>query len=197
MKKLVCILYFVSLFNNGFCQLSQQQDPIYLRTDTCWKGFFPHKDQYVEYLLSGSSKLQDPYHVLVKPELGLMITYADQTNFESNIPLLEAHRKWEIDYWKKQPISVRVEDCKELYKDFSNILVTELEITSNNLKKTMKNCFIGVSGKEGVYVFSFSSPSNIDHELIKRFLNSIKVVDKPLNSVDIKNEAMKLNNTNN
>jgi hypothetical protein len=192
MKKLVYLLFFASLFINGFCQQSQQ--PIYMRLDTCWKGYFPHKDQYVEYLLTGSSKLQDAYHVLVNPVLGLMITFADKTNFESNIPMLEAHKKWEVDYWRKQVKNITVVDCKDLYEGINNTLVTELGMTSDNPKKTLRSCLIGVAGNDGVFVFAFSSPSVIDHELIKRFVKSIKLIDKPFNPIDLKNEVIRLKN---
>jgi hypothetical protein len=192
MKKLVCILFFASLFTNGFCQLAQQ--PIYMRLDTCWKGYFSSKDQYVEYLLTGSSKLQDAFHVLVNPGLGLMITFADKTNFESNIPMLEAHKKWEIDYWKKQVKNIIVVDCKDLYEGINNTLVTELEMTSDNPRRTLRSCLIGVAGNDGVFVFAFSSPSTLNHELIRRFVKSIKLIDKPLNPIDIKNEVIRLKN---
>lgn len=192
MKKLVYLLFFTSLFINGFCQQSQQ--PIYMRLDTCWKGYFPHKDQYVEYLIDGSSKLQDAYHVLVNPVLGLMITFADKTNLESNIPMLEAHKKWEVDFWKKQVKNITVVDCKDLYEGINNTLVTELEMTTDNPKKTLRSCLIGVAANDGVFVFAFSSPSVLDHELIKRFVNSIKLIDKPFNLIDLKNEVIRLKN---
>jgi len=192
MKKLVYLLFFTSLFINGFCQQSQQ--PIYMRLDTCWKGYFPHKDQYVEYLITGSSKLHDAYHILVNPVLGLMITFSDKTNFESNIPILEAHKKWEVDYWKKQVKNITVVDCKDLYEGINNTLVTELELTSDNPQKTLRSCLIGVAGNDGVFVFTFSSPSVLDHELIKRFVNSIKLIDKTFNFIDIQNEVIRLKN---
>jgi hypothetical protein len=197
MKKVFCLLLFASLLYDGFCQQFVQKDPIYLRTDTCWKGFFPHKDQYVEYLLPGSSKLQDAYHVMVNPDLGLMIAFADKANFENNVPLLEAHKKWEVDYWKKQVPDVKVVDCKELYKGLTNILVTGMEVTSGNPAKTIINCFIAVSGKDGVYVFNFSGPNKTDQELVKRFIRSIKVIDKPLSPNNITDEAKELQNKNN
>ena len=188
------ILFFAGLFINGFCQPSQQ--PIYMRLDTCWKGYFPHKDQYVEYLLSGSSKLQDAYHVLINPALGLMITFADKTNFESNTPMLEAHKKWEIEYWKNQVKNITVVDCKDIYEGTNNILVTELELTTDNPKRTLKSCFVGVEGNDGVFVFAFSSSSPIDHELIKRFVRSVKLINKTLNIMDVKNEATRLKSKN-
>jgi hypothetical protein len=192
MKKLFFLLLFASLFNCGFCQQTQQ--PIYMRLDSCWKGYFPHLDQYVEYLVPGSSKLQDAYHALVNSELGLMITFADKINFESSIPMLEAHKEWELAYWKNQLKSIKVEDWKDLYEGINNTLVTYLEHTSDNPKQNFKSCFIGVSGKDGVFVFAFSSQTFLDRELIKRFVKSIKLVDEQFSPVILKDEIVRLKN---
>lgn len=189
MRRLFFLLFFAGLIINGFCQNPQYQDPVYMRTDTCWKGFFPHGDQYVEYLLTGSSRLQDPYHVLLKPGFGLMITFADKSNFTGNWPMLEAHKNWEVDYWKSQSKTINVKDCSDLCKGFDNIMATELEVTGNS-NTTYKTCLVAVAGKDGVYVFAFSSPSELDRDLIARFVKSIKVIDKPLNIVEERNKLM-------
>jgi hypothetical protein len=58
-----------------------------------------------------------------------MLTFVDKSNLDSNIPLLQAHKIWELEY-------------------------------------------------------AFSSPSELDHELIKRFIKSIKVEEHPLNIIE-------------
>src|SRR5947209_6539295 len=75
-------------------------DPIYIRVDNGWKGFYAKNDQFVEYLLPGSDLPQDPYHIMLAPRVGMLVGYAPKNEFagsESN--LFESYSKQVVDYW--------------------------------------------------------------------------------------------------
>jgi hypothetical protein len=181
MKIIALLAVFSCLMMSAFCQVTDNGNPAYIRADTCWKGFFPQNDQFVEFSLNSSARFQDAFHIQIKPGFGLMLTYAEKSNLESNLPILEAHRKWETDYWKSQVKNMTIRDCKDLYAGRKDILATELELTGNNPQQIIKLCFIGVAGKEGVFVFSFSPVTKDSYDFIKAFISSINVSDKRLN----------------
>jgi hypothetical protein len=173
-------IFFVSIITMfGICGQAKCQDPVYIKTDNGWKGFYPRNDQFLEFEIIGNEvKLQDAYHTLIKPGLGLMISFAEKSNFNSNLSLLEAHKKWEVDYWKSKSKSVEVKDRRDLNEFNSNLMITELKVQSYNVQNNGTIYLIGIPAKLGVFVFAFSPVTSADDNFIKSFIKSIKLVDK-------------------
>ncbi len=170
------------LLNPAFAVTPIPTDPIYIRIDNGWKGLYAHNDEYAEYSLVGSEiKLQDSYHILLKPGLGLMVTFADKKEFATGKDLLELHRQWEIEYWRKHASKVESTSRDDLGGARQDIKVTELTLY-NKEGKQLKVCLIGLASKEGVFVFSIS-PANEGIDLIvKKLVSSIKVVHTRLDA---------------
>jgi hypothetical protein len=186
-------IFFVSILTIlGIGKEAQGQDPVYIRIDNGWKGFYPRNDQFVEYSIIGNEvKLQDPYHILIKPGLGLMVTFAEKSNFKSNLSLLEAHRKWEVDYWKSISKSVEIKDRIDLRGNNNHIMITELKVQRFNVKNSGTIYLIGIPAKDGVFVFAFSPVTSNDESTVKLFINSIKVVDGRLDIINERNKIVK------
>ncbi len=166
------------------------RDPIYMRIDNGWKGFYARNDEFLEYSIIGSQvKLQDAYHVLLNPNLGLMITFAEKSSLGTGKSFLEAHRQSELEYWRKQARKVDDTDRSDLRGTREDIMVIKLDIYGENVGQFMNLYMISVASKDGVYVLAIS-PASIDiEELVKSFIGSIKLVKKRF---DLKEENAKI-----
>src|SRR5690242_520273 len=90
-SQLLFLCIFLS-FGQAFATGPAPSDPLYIRTNNGWKGMFAHGDEYAEYSLNGAEiRLQDPYHILLKQQLGMMVTFADKRRFGASEDLLSAH----------------------------------------------------------------------------------------------------------
>src|SRR5947208_13687069 len=106
-------------------QAEPPQDPIYLKTSNGWNGAYAHGNEYAEFRVIGNdAKLQDPYHILLQKNVGMMVSFVDQKELQNDKDVLSAHAQWEMDYWHQHV--TRVE---------SNIR-TALTGTSKDLKMT-------------------------------------------------------------
>jgi hypothetical protein len=53
-------------------------------------GLYGHSDEYAKFLATGKEiKLQDAYHILLKPGLGMMVSFAGKAEFGVGADLLE------------------------------------------------------------------------------------------------------------
>jgi len=178
------------LLSPAFAATPLPPDPVYIRVDNGWKGFYAKNDQFVQYLLSGSEvKLQDPYHILLAPRVGLLVDYVSKNEFaggESN--LLESHSKWVVDYWRKKADSVERKSRDDLGEKRKDLKVTELTIKGKD-NPPIKMHVIGLASGDGVFVFSISSPeTNID-SMVREFVATIKLVHEKL---DVKKETLRI-----
>ena len=111
---------------------------------------------WMEYLLSGSEvKLQDPYHILLAPRVGLFVDYVSKNEFaggDSN--LLESHSKWVVDYWRKKADSVERKSRDDLSEKRKDLKVTELTIKGKD-NPPIKMHVIGLASGDGVFVFRY------------------------------------------
>ncbi len=163
-------------------------DPVYVRLDDGWVGIYARADQYVEYRLAGTDiQLQDAYHVLLKPQVGLMVNFADKREFAQGGDMLEAHRQWEIAYWRKQGKGKsRARD--DLAGGRHDLKVTEITVYPPK-KPALKAYLVGVALSDGVFVLSVSpADAKLDAD-VKKIIASITVVNQRL---DIKAEAERL-----
>jgi hypothetical protein len=151
----------------------------YIRSDGAWEGYWPHgNDEYVEYTVSGKAELNDGFHILLKPGLGLMLTFADRRNFVPGPNLLEAHKQWELAYWRQKADHVEARDRSDLAGGRSDIKITELNLTQAG--EPMRAYLIGAAAPDGVFAFAVSPVSAKDDALVRRIVDSIRVVNHPL-----------------
>jgi hypothetical protein len=161
-----------------------------MRIDNGWKGFYARNDEFLEYSIVGNEvKLQDAYHALIKPGLGLMVTFAENKNFGAEKDVLAAHRQWEIEYWRKNARKVEVADLSDLRGTRSDIMVTELRIYGKNADEVINIYQIAIASKDGVYVFAISPATQGIDEVVKPFISSVKLVNKRF---DVKEENDKI-----
>ena len=157
-------------------------DPVYIRLENGWKGFYAKNNEYVEFQLLGNEiKLQDPYHSLLTPKVELSVGYAPKDVFggtERN--MLEPHSSWVADYYRKNAEKVELKNRDDLTGNNKGIKVTELRIEKKE-KPLLKMFLIGIASNEGVFVFSlFSSETNLE-PLVKEFISTARLVNKRLN----------------
>lgn len=161
--------------------------PIYIRIDNGWKGLYPLEDDYAEYSFKGAEiKLQDPYHVLLKPSLGMMVTFADKKQFASGNDLLNDHLQWELAYWSKHAARVEPAPRDDLGGMRSDLKVTELRLY-NNQGGRISVYLIALATPQGVLVLAISSPgdSSLD-PLVKEIVASVKLVHRRLDPDEVK-----------
>src|SRR5436309_6557582 len=88
-------------------QAQTPKDPIYIKTSSGWTGAYAHGNEYAEFRVVGNgAKLQDPYHILLQKNVGMMVSFVDKKELQSNSDLLSAHAQWEIDYWHQHASKV-------------------------------------------------------------------------------------------
>ena len=168
----------------------QPPDPIYIRIDNGWKGFFARNEEFLEYSIIGSQvKLQIPYHVLFNPDLGLMITFAEIENPGPGKSILEEQRNSELEYWRKRAKKVEIIDRRDLRGTREDLMVTKFDIYGQNANQFMDIYMISVASKDGAYVLAISPASNANEDLIKTFIDSIKLIKKRF---DPKEESAKI-----
>lgn len=164
-------------------------EPIYVRLDNAWVGLYARGNQYVEYPLVGKEvKLQDANHILLNPSLGLMVTFADKSQFGQEGDMLEAHRQWEIEYWRKEAGEVESKNRDDLAGGRSDLKVTEITVPREKGAQ-FKAYLIGLAMNDGVFVFAISPAEAKIDPMVKKLIASIRLVNQRL---DIKAEAKRL-----
>ncbi len=159
----------------------------YIRLDDAWKGFWPHGAEYVEYSVGADAQPQDAMHVMLRPGMGMMLTYADKKNFTSGKNLLEAHREWELAYWRKNAGKVESKNREDLAGGKPDVLVTEIALPQQD-GPDMVLYLVGAAARNGVFVFALSPVTADDDAMVRQLVASIKVQHKRL---DLKAEARK------
>src|SRR2546430_4233718 len=120
------------LLSPAFAATALPPDPIYIRVDNGWKGFYAKNDQFVEYLLSGSEvKLQDPYHILLAPRVGLFVDYVSKNEFAGGDSNLD--RKSTRLNSSHSQISYAVFCLKKKKKDTVDIITVSNVVVNSNL----------------------------------------------------------------
>lgn len=172
------------------------KDPIYLRIENGWMGLYGHDDEYAEYSLKGSEvKLQDAYHALLKPALGVMVTFADKNEFGDQPDLLSAYLQWQLAYWRKHATKVESAARDDLDGARTDLRITEIGLYNDKGSQLNVYCF-ALASKQGVFVLSISGPSasankSID-SLLKEMADSSRLVRRPLDAEEVKRVSMEL-----
>jgi hypothetical protein len=152
--------------------------PIYMRVDSGWVGFFAKGGEYARYQMSGANvQFQDATHMLLG-RVGLMVTFADRKNLVGP-DLLVAHAHWEEDYWHGHAAKVDTLTRTELASGRSDVRVTELTVWNTSGGKLGID-LVGLEATDGVFAFAFSPASDSTSATVRRFVQGLSLVRKPL-----------------
>ncbi len=110
-------------------QAETPQDPIYVKTSNGWNAAYAHGSEYAEFRVIGNgAKLQDPYHILLQKNVGMMVSFVDKKELQSDRDLLSAHAQWEIDYWHQHASRVESNAREDLTGTRKDVKVTEIRV---------------------------------------------------------------------
>src|SRR6478735_12489341 len=162
------------------------EDPIYIKTSNGWNAAYAHGNEYAEFRVIGSgAKLQDPYHILLQKNVGMMVSFVDKKELQNDTDLLSAHAQWEINYWHQHASRVESDKREELKGKRKELKVTEIRVY-NDKGAQMSSYLIGLAAKDGVFVLSVS-PANKDIDpLVKELVSSFKLVPRNLDAEEAK-----------
>src|SRR5882724_12372677 len=81
-------------------QAEPPKDPIYVKTSSGWNAAYAHGNEYAEFRVTGNAaKLQDAYHILLRKNVGMMVSFVDKKELQNDRDVLSAHAQWEVNYW--------------------------------------------------------------------------------------------------
>ena len=109
-------------------------------------------------VIGNSAKLQDPYHILLQKNVGMMVSFVDKKELQSDRDLLSAHAQWEIDYWHQHASRVESDTREDLTGTRKDVKVTEIRVY-NDKGAQLSSYLIGLAAKDGVFALSVSSPA--------------------------------------
>lgn len=164
---------------DGATLAAQQPAPAYVRVDSGWIGLFGRDSAYARYQVIGPNvQLQDAGRILLKPGLGLMVTFADRREFPGP-DLLVAHAKWETDYWRGRATRVDTATRTDLAAGRNDVRVTELTLY-NAAGAKLGIDLVGLRAPSGVFAFAFSPAGPAADSAVTRFLSTLSLVARPL-----------------
>jgi hypothetical protein len=163
------------------------EDPIYVKASNGWTGAYARGNEYAEFRVIGNgAKLQDPYHILLQKNVGMMVFFVDQKELQNNKDLLSAHAQWEVNYWHQHASRVESNVREDLIGTRKDVKVTEIRVY-NDKGAQLSSYLIGLAAKDGVFALSVSSPAKkgID-PLVKELVSSFKLVPRNLDAEETK-----------
>ena len=168
-------------------QAATPEDPIYIKTSNGWNGAYGHGNEYAEFRVIGNSaKLQDPYHILLQKDVGMMVSFVDKKELQSNRDLLGAHAQWETNYWHQHASRVESNNRADLIGTRKDVKVTEIRVY-NDKGAQLSSYLIGLAAKDGGFALSVSSPAKKGVDpLVKELVSSFKLVPRNLNAEETK-----------
>ena len=168
-------------------QAGPPEDPIYVKTSNGWNAAYAHGNEYAEFRVIGNSaKLQDPYHILLRKDVGMMVSFVDKKELQNDTDLLAAHAQWEIDYWHQHASRVESNAREDLTGTRKDVKVTEIRVY-NDKGAQLSSYLIGLAAKDGVFALSVSSPAkNGVDPLVKELVSSFKLVPRNLDAEETK-----------
>jgi hypothetical protein len=168
-------------------QAESPKDPIYIKTSNGWTGAYAHGNEYAEFRVIGNgAKLQDPYHILLQKNVGMMVSFVDKKELQNDRDLLSAHAQWEIDYWHQHASRVESNVREDLIGTRKDVKVTEIRVYDNKGSQ-LSSYLIGLAAKDGVFALSVSSPAKKGVDpLVKELVSSFKLVPRNLDAEETK-----------
>jgi hypothetical protein len=181
---LTIVLFTLSV--SGFAAGPVPNDPLYIRLDDGWKGVYGQGSAYAEYILKGADvKPQDAHHILLKPGLGMMVTFAAKKDIGGGGDLLGRHAEWELAYWRQHATSVESAVRGDLSGGRDDLRVTEITL-HNSAGAQMKIYMLALASDEGVFVLSISPANAGIDSLVRELAASFKLVNHPLDPDEVK-----------
>ena len=163
-------------------QAETPEDPIYVKTSNGWNAAYAHGDEYAEFRVTGNgAKLQDAYHILLQKNVGMMVSFVDKKELQSDRDLLSAHAQWETNYWHQHASRVESNNRADLIGTRKDVKVTEIRVF-NDKGAQMSSCLIGLAAKDGVFVLSVSPAKKDIDPLVKELVSSFKLVPRTLDA---------------
>src|SRR5437762_2212684 len=167
-------------------QAEPAQDPTYVKTSNVWNGAYAHGNEYAEFRVIGNgTKLQDPYHILLQKDVGMMVSFVDQKELQNDKDVLSAHAQWEVDYWHQRASRVESNNRADLIGTRKDVKVTEIRVY-NDKGAQMSSYLIGLAARDGVFVFSVSPAKKDIDPLVKELVSSFKLVPRKLDAEETK-----------
>jgi hypothetical protein len=167
-------------------QAEPPKDPIYIKTSNGWNAAYAHGNEYAEFRVMGNgAKLQDPYHILLQKNVGMMVSFVDKKELQNDTDLLSAHAQWEIDYWHQRASRVESNIREDLMGTRKDLKVTEISVY-NDQGAQMSSYLIGLAAKDGVFVLSISPAKKDVDPLVKELVSSFKLVPRNLDAEETK-----------
>ena len=170
-----------------YVQAETPEDPIYVKTSNGWNAAYAHGNEYAEFRVIGNgAKLQDPYHILLQKNVGMMVSFVDKKELQSDRDLLSAHAQWEIDYWHQHASRVESDTREDLTATRKDVRATEIRVF-NDKGAQLSSYLIGLAAKDGVFALSVSSPAKKDIDpFVKELVSSFKLVPRNLDAEETK-----------
>src|SRR4029453_192989 len=168
-------------------QAQAPRDPIYVKTSSGWNGAYAHGNEYAEFRVIGNgAKLQDPYHILLQKNVGMMVSFVDKKELQNDRDLLSAHAQWEVDYWHQHASRVESNIRADLIGTRKDVKVTEIRVYDNKGAQ-LSSYLIGLAAKDGVFALSVSSSAKkgLD-QMVKELVSSFKLVPRNLDADEAK-----------
>lgn len=191
LSSLIILLSLVLSASLSFAAGPVPSDPIYMRIDNGWQGLYGIEDEYAEYSLKGEVKLQDAHHILLKPPLGLMVTFADKNQIGGGNDLLADHLQWELDYWRKHATKVESAPRNDLSGPRDDLRITEIRLY-NGKGERLNVYLIALASNSGVFVMSISPVDASIDPLVREIADSFKLVHRRLDPDEIKRLSLEL-----
>ena len=168
-------------------QAETPQDPIYVKTSNGWNAAYAHSNEYAEFRVIGNgAKLQDAYHILLQKGVGMMVSFVDKKELQSDRDLLSAHSQWEIDYWHQHASRVESDTREDLTATRKDVRATEIRVL-NDKGAQLSSYLIGLAAKDGMFALSVSSPAKKDIDpFVKELVSSFKLVPRNLDAEETK-----------
>jgi hypothetical protein len=166
-------------------QAEPPKDPIYVKTSNGWNAAYAHGNEYAEFRVIGNgANLQDPYHILLQKNVGMMVSFVDQKELQNDRDLLSAHAQWEVDYWH-QHARVESNTREDLIGTRKDLKVTEIRVY-NDKGAQLSSYLIGLAAKDGVFALSLSPAKKDIDPLVKELVSSFKLVPRNLDAEETK-----------
>ena len=168
-------------------QAEPPKDPLWVKTSNGWNAAYAHGNEYAEFRVIGNgAKLQDPYHILLQKDVGMMVSFVDKKELQNDTDLLAAHAQWEIDYWHQHASRVESNAREDLTGTRKDVKVTEIRVY-NDKGAQLSSYLMGLAAKDGVFALSVSSPAKKSVDpLVKELVSSFKLVLRNLDAEETK-----------
>ena len=169
-----------------YIQAETPEDPIYIKTANGWNAAYAHGNEYAEYRVIGNSaKLQDPYHILLQKNVGMMVSFVDKKELQNDSDVLSAHSQWETNYWHQHASRVESDNRADLIGTRKDVKATEIRVF-NDKGAQISSYLIGLAAKDGVFVLLVSPAKKDIDPFVKGLVSSFKVVPRNLDAEETK-----------